>query len=336
MNKLAPCRFLEVYGFSASSGLPTTDSHFRLTSFDNGAFAATLCENPFSQLRHIDTHSVIASRLLPGGLPSLSDSTTLEQEIKKAKARREQFWVNNVYVIFEGSTNVELDSSKPDFRSSAFNVCIDGFSNTAVAKSFQDSIQDVLCALVLSHSKYSIEKIKRVGSVYFLIDSSNKPTYNFNLSISAQVSLASPTSVEVIDDTIHLLSLIPNYNRISRLIIKSLDSDASALQSFICAWAALEIFVNATRPGKDTLRQKFASIAQFLDPSNAIADEKEFARLKNYRDSYFHSSRVTEEDFPTSSIHNLLMKYLNLRMRTNSFQYSNVQLTTSTSEIDLV
>ena len=132
--------------------------------------------------------------------------------------------------------------------------------------------------------------------------------------------MASTTSVEMIDDTIYMLSLIPNYNQISRLIIKSLDSDASALQSFICAWAALEIFVNTTRPGKDTLRKKFASIAQLLNPSNAITDEKQFARLKKYRNSYFHGSRATEEDFPTSAIHNLLMKYLNLRMRTNSFQ----------------
>ena len=194
------------------------------------------------------------------------------------------------------------------------------FSNSAVAKSFEDPIRDVLCALVLSHSKYSIEKINRVGSVCFLIDSSNKPTYNFNPSISAQVSVASPTSVEMIEDSIDLLSVIPNYNRISRLIIKSLDSDASALQSFICAWTALEIFVNTTRPGNYNLRQKFVSIAQSLDPSNAITDEKKFARLKNYRDAYFHSSRATGEDFPTSSIHNLLMKYLNLKVRSSSFQ----------------
>ena len=167
MHKLASCRFLEVYGFSASSGLPTTDSHFRLTNFGSAAFAATLYENPLSQLRHIDTHSAIASRLLSGGLPSLSDSTIREQEVKKAKARREQSWINSVYVVFEGSTSVEFDSSRPDWQSNAFNVCIDGFSNSAVAKSFQDSIRDVLCALVLSHSKYSIGKIKRVGITLF-------------------------------------------------------------------------------------------------------------------------------------------------------------------------
>ncbi|MDE0173063.1 MAG: hypothetical protein OYH76_06470 [Defluviicoccus sp.] len=317
MQQMEMCRFVEVYGFSASSGLPTAESNVPLSGPRDTGFSAALNENPSSQLRHLDTHATISSRLLPGGLPSLSDPKTCEQEIQKARTRRERSSVYNVYVVFEGSTTVEFNSNTATFQSSEFNVCLDGFSNSTVAAPFQNPIRDVLCALVLSHSRHSIEPIKRIGSVCFLIDSSNKPTYNFNPSVSAQISLASPTSVEIIDDTTKFLSMLPNYDKISGLIVNSLDGDASALQSFISAWTALEIFVNMTQPGRCSLRQKFVSIAKQLDPSKATSDEKEFARLKNWRDSYFHSSHLVG-DFPTSSIHNLLMKYLSLRIHSET------------------
>ena len=309
MKNKVPCKFLEIYGFSASSGLPMSEPHALLTKLQDSTFSAVLNEDPSSQLRLVDTHAVIASRLLLGGLPALSDSVTREQEIKKAKIQREQSGANNVYVVFEGLTTVDFNSSRPNFFSTEFNVSFDGFSNSAVTNSFRSLIRDVLCALVISHSKFSINTIKRIGSVCFLIDSSNKPTYNFNPSMSARISVASPTSVEMINDTVSLLSIVPDYSAMSRLIVKSLDRDASDLQSFICAWTALEIFVNTTRPSNDKLRHKFLSIAQLFDPSNATTDEKEFARLKHFRDSYFHSSCAEGVGFPTNSIHNLLPAY---------------------------
>ena len=72
MNKLATCRFLEVYGFSASSGLLATNSPILLTNLENVAFSATLYENPSSQLRHIDTHCTQAS----GSLTTLTCRST--------------------------------------------------------------------------------------------------------------------------------------------------------------------------------------------------------------------------------------------------------------------
>ena len=319
MKDVAPCRLVEVYGFAASSGLPMGESPVCLTKLQDSTFSAVLDENPSSKLRHLDTCAVIASRLVPGGLPSLSDRTTREQEIKKAKSRREQTRADNVYVVFEGATTVEFNSHGPQFHSSEFNVCFDGFSNSMVADSFRSRIRDILCALVLSHSKSTIGKIGQIGSICFLVDSSNKPTYNFNPSMSAKISIASPTTREMINDTIDLVSIVPNYRKISRLIVKSLDGNSNDLQSFICAWTALEIFVHTTRPGNEKVRQKFVSIAQLLNPSNAVADELEFARLKEFRDSYFHSSCAEGGSFPTTSIHNLLLNYLNLRIRSEVF-----------------
>lgn len=277
-------------------------------------FSATLHENPSPQLRHIDTHAAISSRLLVGGLPSLLDPVSREQEIEKARTKRAQSSVYNLYVVFEGSTDIEFNLSAPTFESSGFNVCLDGFSNSTVADSFRRSIRDVLCALILAHSRLSIEKINCIGSVCFIVNNSNKPTYNLNPSLSAQVSVASPTSYEMIKDTVTLFSAMPDYTEISRLVVNSLESKASALQSFICSWAALEIFVNISRPGRRSLQEKFASIAQEFDPLKANSDEKEFVRLKGFRNGYFHNGRPREEGFPTASIHNLLMKYLTLRI----------------------
>jgi hypothetical protein len=124
--------------------------------------------------------------------------------------------------------------------------------------------------------------------------------------------------------------------KIVRLLANSHQTKDRALQSFIEAWAALEIFVNASfkhryerewmaklKTGappsaqpyfvrlaeimKDRVRlnDKFVIIASLLNESGAEEDAATFARLKKLRDS-FHTGEIVESNLTVETAQLLL------------------------------
>jgi len=129
------------------------------------------------------------------------------------------------------------------------------------------------------------------------------------------------------------------------LLRTSLNRATDEPQGFIAAWAAIEIFVNQTFKStygprwyqtiessvhesakraieriddvmKDKYRvsDKFLIIASVLDPDFAVADERDFRRLKEIRDNLAHGLDLPEGPLPTESVQKLLLKFMRLHL----------------------
>ncbi len=314
MNETLPCRFVEVYGLAGASGLTEGKAEISLLNSESSTFSASLQQNPVLPFRHVDTVNALSARLLVKGLRPLTDLSVREEAIHTAARRRETTYASSVYAVFMGEASQKVKLERPPFDTGDFRVCIEEFSNSELLDGARPKVRDILSAIILSHSGETIEPIRNIGSACFLIDGNNKPIYNLNISISASASISSPLSKQTLHNAISLFPLVPTYRKITSLIVMSLDDEAGELQSFICSWTAMEIFVNTSRPGKNSLRNKFRSIAQELNAPNASFDEDKFAKLKKFRDNYFHKFEADRRDFPTRSVLELLLKYLNLKV----------------------
>src|SRR3954447_26386013 len=96
-----------------------------------------------------------------------------------------------------------------------------------------------------------IAKIEKVGEVIYLVESDDgKPIYTFSAELgSARGSVASPLSELIVANAAKRISKVMSDKTLLRptsLLITSLNRTTDALQAFIAAWSALEIFVNAS------------------------------------------------------------------------------------------
>jgi hypothetical protein len=282
--------------------------------------------------------------------PSDQGSTFEEwftKELGNVKASRAN--QKGVFLVFEGETNVLA----PDFRmrkdTEKLAVCFDAIDKSEARELFGPAIQSVMAILSLSLPANADRQIERIGEVIYLVDpDSEKPIYTYSAQIDApRLSIASPLTEAIISNAATRISKTIDDKTLARpasLLITSLNRATDALQAFIAAWSALEIFVNANfkatyeaqwfdimengaplaaRPvferfkdvmsDKYRLADKFLIIASVLDASGAATDAGEFRQLKTVRDSVSHALE-TPAHLPTEAVQRLLLKYMLLHI----------------------
>ena len=237
----------------------------------------------------------------------------------------------------------------PEFRNRfdtrEFAICLDEIDNSVNAADFRPFVDANISALALSLAPNSNLQVENIGTAIYLVDpESENPIYSLKISMgSVQISVASPLDADVISAARSRIPPLMMDNAMSRptsLMNASFNKGTDALQGFIAAWSALEIFVNASfktiyearwfdimesgaptasKPiferfrnvmrDKYRLADKFLIIAAVLDSDTASADAQEFQSLKTVRDSLLHALE-TPAHLPTEAVQKLLMKYM--------------------------
>lgn len=254
-----------------------------------------------------------------------------------------------VFLVFEGGTNVSAPNLRMRKDTETLAVCFDAIDKSALRELFRPAIQIVTATLGLSLPANADRQIERVGEVVYLVDpDSEKPIYTFSAGMGApRLSMVTPVTEAIVSDAAKRISKVVGDRTLARptsLLITSINRATDALQAFIAAWLALEIFVNANfkatyeaqwfdilkngaplaaKPvlerikgmmsAKYRLADKFLIIASVLDVSGAATDAVEFGKLKAVRDSFSHNME-TPAHLPTEAIQRLLLKYMLLHI----------------------
>lgn len=280
----------------------------------------------------------------------INQEIRLAEEIKEANTHFEERAGRGVFLVLQGEANIATPDFNLRRDWDDFAICIDAIEPCEVNRIFRSSVQGVLAAVALALPADADRSVEKIGAVLYFVDStSGKPIYPRTFSIgSARVSLARQLTRKSIDEMATLAAKIDVADTgvagSVELLLTSLEKATDQLQAFITSWSALEIFVNVTfasryknhwlhimKTGAPTsatpvfkrieeimrdkyrLADKFLIIASLLSPEGAVDDEKEFRRLKDFRDKFLHKG-TTSLPFPTADMQELLLKYLKLHL----------------------
>lgn len=352
-NSLMKARYLAVWKLHGANTLAAGTSNLELARLSNPTLVAVVTPDPEPFFLQIDQSAVIASRLLNGliGVFAPNQGGTFEEWLARELGNVQASRANQkgVFIVFDGETNV----SAPNFRmrkdTETLAVCFDAIDKSEVRELFRPAIQIVTAILGLSLPTNADRQIERIGEVIYLVEpDTEKPIYTYTFEISApRLSIASALTEAVVSDAARRISKITDdkaFARPASLLITSLNRATDALQAFISAWSALEIFVNANfkatyearwfdimengaplaaKPvferfkdvmsDKYRLADKFLIIASVLDASGAATDAGKFRQLKSVRDSVSHALEIPAH-LPTEAVQGLLLKYMLLHI----------------------
>lgn len=345
-------QYVAVWKLHGASKLASNASSVELARLSSPALVASVTAEPEPLFLHIDRSAAILTQFLKGVFAPDKDGTPEERlaaELENVKARRAKESGKGVFMTLEGETEIPTPDFKTRRDTDEFAVCLDAIEKPEIREVFRPSVQAILTALALSLPANADRQVEKVGEVIYLVDPDNgKPIYTFNIQGGAVgISLASPLTEDLVVDAGKRVSKVigdKTLERPSSLLITSLNQATDALQAFIAAWSALEIFVNASfkatyeprwfdimengapaaaKPvferfkdvmsDKYRLADKFLVIASVLDADAAATDAEEFRRLKGIRDSLLHALE-TPAHLPTEAVQKLLLKYLTLHL----------------------
>ncbi|MAT94535.1 MAG: hypothetical protein CME59_18330 [Halioglobus sp.] len=280
-----------------------------------------------------------------------SPEERLTVELARIQTERQEKQSAGVYLIFEGSDEID----PPDFKTrkdrDGFAVSLDDVPKGELRKPFKASIECVLVGAALGLPTQADKKLEEIGSVLYLVDPDKGiPIYPFNFEagrVGAYVS--SPIGEEFAAEVAALaapLAAAPALERPVRLLLSSLQAGMDSLPAFISAWSALEIFVNATFKSlyerqwfavmeqgapesstpiferlKDVMKDKYRIVDKFLvisailDPDEANDDVKSFKSLKEIRDNMFHKFDSIPNHLPVENVQALFIKFLKLHLQ---------------------
>ena len=267
---------------------------------------------------------------------------------ENVRARRKKQTEKGVFLVLEGASDIQEPCFKTRRDLQDISICFDAIAKPEIRESFGPAVHAVLIALGLSLPANADHQIEKVGEVVYLIDTENdKPIYTFSFQGgSARLSLASPLTDDMVRDAGNRALRVMNDKALARpaRLLSSLNQATDALQAFIAAWSALEIFVNASfkasyetqwfaimengappaaRPvferlkdvmsDKYRLADKLLIIASVLVADAVTTDADEFRRLKRVRDDLLHALE-TPANLPTEAVQKLLLKYMTLHL----------------------
>jgi hypothetical protein len=338
--------------YGVSKLLTDGGNNLDLARLDDPSVVSSVTANAEPHFLHIDRSAALATQLLKGLFSPDKNGTPAERlaaELENVKARRAKQTEKGVFLVVEA----EKDVSSPNFKTrrdtEEYAVCFDAVDKPEILDSFRPFIQAILTSVVLSLPANADHQIERVGEAIYLVDPDNgKPIYTFSVQGgSARLSVASPLTGEIVAAAGRRVSKVIGDKQLARptsLLVTSLNRTTDALQAFVAAWSALEIFVNAgfkatyesrwfdimesgapvaAKPvferfkdvmsDKYRLADKFLIIASVLDADAATTDADEFRNLKTVRDNLSHGLE-TAAHLPTEAVQKLLVKYMALHL----------------------
>jgi hypothetical protein len=312
-----------------------------------------LTTNPEPFCFHLDRANALATQLLKGLFGTEQAGTPeerLDAQLEEVRANRQKQSKNGVFVIFEGSGDIESPDFKTRRDANEYAVCFDAYDKEEVRERFRPALHGILAAIGLSLPERADTQIEKVGDVSYLVESqSGKYIYSFTAKFGgAKLTLSSSLSKEGLEHAQERALAFPNEGtlaKVANLLIESQEIRTNELRAFIAAWSALEIFVTATFKAvyeerlyrllssnvpasivpyiarlksvmndKHRLNDKFLVLASILDSVSAEADASVFRRLKSARDGLFHASETATERYPVEDTQKILRKYLDLHL----------------------
>jgi hypothetical protein len=346
-------RCLAVYKLRGTNGL-SSEAPSILFEGENPNVVATLTANPEPYFEHIDRSRALGTQLLGGVFGGKKEGTYEERlaaEIKRIQTERQSKMTEGVYIVFEGSSEIDPPEFKARRDTDGFAVALDDVPKDELRKPFKVAIESVLAVAALCLPEQADKKLEEIGSVYYLVDpEKGVPVYHFNFGMGrASAYIISPVGenfVTAVSNLVTPLSADRLLERPVRLLLSSLQLGADSLPAFISAWSALEIFINATFKSryekkwfaimeqgapesstpiferfKDVMKDKyrifdkFLVISAVLDPDSAEEDVEYFKTLKTMRDNMFHKFDMLPEHLPIEDVQKLFLKYLKLHLQ---------------------
>ena len=343
--------YIAVWKLHGANKLAADNPTLELARVKNPALVASVTSNPEHYFIHIDRAAAIGVGLLTGlfAPQNATPEERLAAAIENVRAQRTSQTNQGAFLVLEGHTDIET----PDFRArrdlEEFAVCFDAIDKAQVMATFDSTIEAILTAVSLSVSVNVDHRIEKIGSVTYLLDpDTNNPIYTFTITGGTPyVSVASPLTEDAVAEAGNrVIRVIADRTlaRPARLLSASINQATDALQAFIAAWSALEIFTNASfkavyearwysimengapaaatpiferfrcvMSDKYRIADKFLVIASILDADAASSDSDEFRRLKKIRDDLLHALEAPS-NFPTEAAQKLLLKYMALHL----------------------
>lgn len=341
-------RYVAVWKLHGANSLIAEQPDVVLASSTEPVVVAKITADPEPYFFHIDRAGALATQLLKGLFSPEKEGSPAERvaaEIDVVKAGRAKQTRSGIFLVFEGEMDVALSDPVASQDTEEFTVWFNAVDKETVRSAFRPFVDATLTACSLSLVANADRQVDKIGDIVYLDNpETKKPIYSFTISGgSARFLLSAPLTDEVISAAGNQVSTLMADKvmlRPASLIQMSFDRRTNALQGFIAAWSALEIFINAnfketyeTRwfdvmesgapvgatpvferfkevmHDKYRLADKFLIIAAVLDPEAATADAQDFRRLKKTRDDLLHALE-TPPQLPTEAVQKLLLKYI--------------------------
>jgi len=209
-----------------------------------------------------------------------------------------------------------------------FVVWLDGAPKEPLRQASEAQIRAALTALILAAEEAS--GIDTVSNTVIFFRRDGKPIYSYTPRLTANPSVlrALPAAtIDSVSDWYQGISRDQGLERVSRLLVSSLQSKGDTLRSFLSAWMAMEIFTNKMfKSHKEQFSEeliegaysrfmdKFHLIASQLCPEDADEDFRQLHRAKKLRDRLLHGEEIDEAGLPICSVQELTRKYLRLHL----------------------
>lgn len=332
-----------VPGFTA---LPTAT--VRLLSEGNASVWLTV--EPDELCIHVDRKNALANLLFTGGMGEGFEER-FASALAEARSYRAEQGGSRVWVVTEVYLSARLGQGAtrqlPDFT-----VSIDSMSQDTredLKRLADSALGRVIASLSIILGESKFPDIKRVAAAnYSLRPGSLKITYELRFEVgSAKLSVSSPADEALIAALLDCIVRLPGagVETALRLHKMALEESDDHLQSFIAAWASLEIFVNKvfsvnfnpiflsrlslrsdgwqgelyarlsrTNAQEFGIEDRFAVLAVWLSRSSAKEDIELFARLNQARNDLYHRG-VLATRLPNRDAISLFRKYLTVLIR---------------------
>lgn len=294
------------------------------------AFGATIAQGLMGQQAHLTRRE-------------LFDATLAQTQIS------EGIHFDKPLLVIEVSG--EIDGFDPtlqcDYGHAEFAFGMKLFDEVPLAASAKDACQAATSGILLAISHDITATIESLGSVAYVIEEgTGRLIYSTSPTISGSHRSYSSLPEAVFTDAVaysRSLQKDPTLETVVRLLSQSAQV-VDPLQSFLTAWAGLEVFLDKTfkstyeagifatiegaatpsagpfierlrevMNGKYNIRDKFIVIASALAEVDADEDIKAFKQLKKIRDNV-HTMSVNTASLPVDKTRNLLRKYLRLHL----------------------
>jgi len=317
--------------------------------FEAQGITATLTSDPTPALEHIFRASALVRLLLTAftGTSGQTPQQVLDAAVAASKGEHAKKFKRGLFIVFEAEHDVENVDLNATAEVADYGVALEAIDKVELRSKLDPTIEGVITAVVSSLPPNADTRVTKVGEAAFL--DLEKPTYAMSMRMgSATLSVSSPVDAGMLTRTATLASDLANDARLIRAVhLHSIGANAETdrLLAFLAAWAALEVFANATFKDhyndewyamlvaaappaakgvvgrleevmKDKLRlvDKFSVIASILDPTGASGDIDKFSEIKKVRDEFFHALQGGDSGFPTEATLSLFRKYLRLHV----------------------
>lgn len=267
-----------------------------------------------------------------GGVSMEPFPEKVREATAKIQEQREKEFGSGSFLVFEftGESDYKLPERFESIDDYIFEFDEGNlFDKAQIRKTFIPSINKTLaCLFLVSNADY---EIKKISYGIHLVNEDGKTIYPIRSTFEINPTVSSTLNEDLKNKfTKYIITASNNsdYNKIYYLLTQAAE-DKDNLRSFLFAWTAFEIFIStafeeyksefsklnksSSKSGSSELAKKFYSVALLLS-KEAETDCKDFKKIKNIRNKYFHGENIDKDALPALEMMKILKKYLTLHL----------------------